>query len=165
MGSDLEAVHSGPWLAMHEAIHDVKELLNALVDAHLLPSFHNPLMLPAPSITCYGQVIIYMQAGLPPHMKQTGLQKVRNWLLCRNSSVDHSSRRVVLVGSVAVQAWALARKDSTCIWFHHYQPDSCPLVPRSTTQDVAQTARTEKCSAQKQCMATNTGTDFMLERA
>ncbi len=54
MGTDLEAVHSSPWLAVHEAIHDVKELLDALVNAHLLPSLHNPLMLPAPDITPYG---------------------------------------------------------------------------------------------------------------
>jgi hypothetical protein len=74
VGNDLEAVHSSPWLAVHEAIHDVKELLDALVDAHLLPSFHNPLMLPAPDVASYEQVMFWMQAGLlPGSVTPTGL--------------------------------------------------------------------------------------------
>ena len=42
-----QVVGGSPRLALHEAIHHVKELLDALVNAQLLPSLHNPLVLPA----------------------------------------------------------------------------------------------------------------------
>ncbi len=58
MEPDLKAVGSSPWLALHEAIHDIKELLNALINTHLLSALHNPLVLPVTSSPYSRQTII-----------------------------------------------------------------------------------------------------------
>ena len=42
----LKAVHSSPRLPLHEAIHDIKQLLNALINADFLATLHYPLILP-----------------------------------------------------------------------------------------------------------------------
>lgn len=42
-----KVVCSSAWLALHEAVHDVEELLNTLINAQLLSALHYPLILPA----------------------------------------------------------------------------------------------------------------------
>lgn len=46
-GADLKAVCSSPRLALHEAVHDIEQLLNALVNANFFTTLQNPLVLPA----------------------------------------------------------------------------------------------------------------------
>ena len=87
---------------------------------------------------------MFMKAGLLPHMKPTGLQKVQLLGLSRNSTEANSSRCMVLVGPVSAQAWTLASTYPAYIWFHQYQSDSSFVISHRITQDVTQTATTKK---------------------